>query len=209
MESSFKLKDKLGSKKSISFIMVLIIILIISSIASIAFGAVNIKVSEIVKILTHNIFGINFSNMNGVASGSSYEIVWNLRFPRILLALAVGGGLSIVGVVMQAMVQNPMADPYILGISSGASLGATISIMLGVGIYLGNNAVGICGFIGALVCSFFVYLLSSIGGRVSSVKLVLSGLIIGSICSSFTSFIIYMSDNIEGMRTLQFWLMGN
>ena len=93
------------------------------------------------------------------------NVVWLIRLPRVLLALAVGMALSVCGVVMQAIVQNTLEDPYVLGISSGASLGATLAIMLGVGGFLGGNSVGVTAFIGAMVTSFAVIAIANMGGK--------------------------------------------
>lgn len=80
--------------------------------------------------------------------------------PRIVLAVGVGAGLSVVGIVMQAIVKNPLADPYILGVSSGASLGATLSVFLGIGSVISSNAIGVMGFIGAFSISILVLIIS-------------------------------------------------
>ncbi|MFQ7716402.1 MAG: iron chelate uptake ABC transporter family permease subunit [Blautia sp.] len=85
------------------------------------------------------------------------DIVWFIRLPRILLATAVGTGLAVAGVVMQAIVKNPIADPYILGISSGASLGATVAIFLGVGAVFGSNSIGILRIYRSLPCFLYWY----------------------------------------------------
>ena len=95
---------------------------------------------------------------------------------------------------MQAVVQNPLADPYILGISSGASLGATFAILVGFGssALLAQFGVAFGAFAGAMFTSMAVLILSSIGGKATSVKLVLSGVVIGALCSSFSSLIIFL-----------------
>ena len=93
--------------------------------------------------------------------------------------------LSVCGVVMQAIVQNPLADPYVLGISSGASLGATLAIMLGIGSFLGGNSVGITAFIGAMITSFAVIAIANMGGKATSAKLILAGMAVSAVCSAF------------------------
>ena len=117
--------------------------------------------------------------------------------------------LSISGVVMQAIVKNPLADPYILGISSGASLGATFAIMLGFGAILGGNFVGVMAFIGALLVSFGVLLLANIKGSATSSKLILAGMALSAVCSSFSNFIIYIANDKTGMQTVSYWLLGS
>lgn len=89
-----------------------------------------------------------------LGSGAVHDIVWLIRLPRVVLAVLVGMGLSVVGAVMQAIVKNPLADPYVLGISSGASLGATLTLLLGAGLF-GAAGVGLGAFIGALAGRIF------------------------------------------------------
>lgn len=101
---------------------------------------VKIPVSQVYRVILHELFGVGSSELG---SGSIHDVVWLIRLPRLILAVAVGMGLSVCGVVMQAIVKNPLADPYILGVSSGASLGATVAIMLGVGAFLGAGSIGI------------------------------------------------------------------
>lgn len=141
--------------------------------------------------------------------GPVHDIVWLLRLPRLVLAALVGAGLSVCGVVMQAIVKNPLADPYILGISSGASLGATAAILLGVGAFLGPNFVGIAAFIGAMAISVAVLFISNLGGRSSSVKLLLAGMALSAVCSAFSSFIVYFANDKDGIQTITYWLMGS
>ena len=138
-----------------------------------------------------------------------YEIVWHLRLPRVILSALLGAGLAVCGVVMQAVVKNPLADPYILGISSGASLGATAAIMLGFGTFFGENFIGVCAFLGAFCISLAVVFISNIGGRSNSMKLLLAGMALSAICSALSSFIVYFANNQEGIQTITFWLMGS
>ena len=138
-----------------------------------------------------------------------HDIVWQLRLPRIVLAAAVGAGLASSGVIMQAIVKNPLADPYILGISSGASLGATAAILLGIGAFMGENFIGLAAFTGAFAISLLVLFISNLGGRSNSVKLLLAGMALSAVCSAFSSFIVYFANNKEGMQTIAYWMMGS
>lgn len=147
--------------------------------------------------------------IEGENYGPVHDIIWLLRLPRLVLAALVGMGLSVCGVIMQAVVKNPLADPYILGISSGASLGATAAILLGVGVSLGENFVGIAAFIGALAMSLGVLFISNLGGRSNSVKLLLGGMALSAVCGAFSSFIVYFANNKEGMQTIAYWMMGS
>lgn len=105
--------------------------------------------------------------------------------------------------------KESLADPYILGVSSGAALGATAAIIFGIGKAFGSNAIGMCAFMGAFAVSVLVQIIASIGGRANSVRLLLSGMAISAVCSAFSSFIIYLSPNTEGIKTITFWLMGS
>ena len=117
--------------------------------------------------------------------------------------------LSLSGIVIQATVQNPLADPYILGISSGASLGATSAVFLGLGGIFGPQAIGFCAFIGALAVSAFVLMAAGSGTPGNSVKLLLSGMALNAVCSSLAGFIIYIGRDKEGMESITYWLLGN
>lgn len=120
--------------------ILLFIILIISVLTAVTIGSVDISIKEVYEIILYKLF--NIGNSKVLSNGAVHDIVWYVRLPRISLAVAVGMGLAVCGVVMQAIIKNPLADPYILGISSGASLGATLAIMLGIGIYFGEHYVG-------------------------------------------------------------------
>lgn len=141
--------------------------------------------------------------------GGVHDIIWLLRLPRILMAVLIGAGLAVSGVVMQAIVRNPLADPYILGISSGASLGATVAILLGFTFIVGDNSVGVMAFVGAFVISLGVILIANMGGRANSTKLLLAGLALSAVCSAFTSLVVYFANNKEAMQQISFWMMGS
>lgn len=174
---------------------------------SVTLGSAKISVSEVYKVLGYKILGIK--SFSEYATGPIHDVVWIIRFPRVVLAIAIGMALSISGVVMQAIVKNPLADPYILGISSGASLGATFAIMLGFGAVLGGNFVGVMAFIGALLVSFGVLLLANIKGSATSSKLILAGMALSAVCSSFSNFIIYIANDKTGMQSVTYWLLGS
>ncbi len=201
---------ELGKLSTVGLIIILIGVMIAVMCVSVFIGAVDIPFETVVRILAYKMFG--YGDISDIPK-YMVSIVWRLYLPRALLGLIVGLGLAMVGVVMQAMVQNPLADPYILGISSGASLGATFAILMG-GTVLAGTAFASFGieafaFIGAIGCSAFVFILSSIGGRMTTTKLILSGVIISSLCGSVSNIIVYLEPDAEGMRSLTFWLMGS
>lgn len=137
------------------------------------------------------------------------NIVWMLRFPRVLLAAVVGGGLAAVGVAMQAVVRNPLADPYVLGISSGASVGAVLVLGTGALSFLGLYAISAGAFAGAIVSFTLVFLVAAAGGQLSPLRLVLAGMACGYSLSGLTSLIVLTSDNRELARTAMEWLLGS
>ncbi|MFC5735479.1 FecCD family ABC transporter permease [Cytobacillus gottheilii] len=183
-----------------------IIILLLSIVMGVSLGQVDIPFSESFRILVHKMFG-----GGEIENGSSVNIIWSIRFPRVLMALLVGAALALCGAIMQATVQNPLADPYILGISSGATLGATFAVLIGFGAGTIFSQFGLAfgAFAGALLASVFVLTFSSIGGKMTSVKLVLMGMVINALFSAFSNFIIYIANNAEGIRTITFWSMGS
>lgn len=186
--------------------VILLIILFLSIGSAVTMGSVDISIKEVYEVILYKLFNIGDST---IGTGAVADVVWLIRMPRIVLAIAVGAGLSVVGIVMQAIVKNPLADPYILGVSSGASLGATLAVVLGIGSVFGSNSLGIMGFIGAFGVSILVLMISNIGGRSNSIKLLLAGMALSSVCSSFSSFLVYISDDSQKLKTITFWLMGS
>lgn len=135
-------------------------------------------------------------------------LIWDLRLPRVILAAAAGMGLSLSGVVMQAMFRNPMAGPYIMGVSSGAALGVVMSVFLGVGAVLGAGAVGTGAFCGALVLSFLIA--SMAGQRQGNPSfLLILGVALSAVCSGLTSVIIFAGANSSGIDVTLYWMMGS
>lgn len=193
---------------SVALIMlILAVFLVLAFLWALSIGTVKLSFIQIYE-------GIVNQFTSGIAietagQGPVHDIIWLLRLPRLVLAALVGMGLSVCGVIMQAVVKNPLADPYILGISSGASLGATAAILLGIGVALGENFVGIAAFIGAFAMSLGVLFISNLGGRSNSVKLLLAGMALSAVCGAFSSFIVYFANNKEGMQTIAYWMMGS
>ena len=192
------------------FIAVLLILLFISSIIlGISFGAVDIPPYDVYRVFLYKVFGIKIGNLDEILNSTVFDIIWGVRMPRVLLGAFAGMALAVVGVIMQATIQNPLGDPYILGLSSGASLGATFSILIGFSGILSSFGAPLGAFLGALMASIFVYFLAKIGGRITPFKMILAGMVISSICSSLTSLIIFLSKDNEGIRTVNFWMMGS
>lgn len=188
----------------------LVLILVFSVLFSMFYGPVDIPMDYVLRIVVYKLFGIG--DISDIPS-KYVTIVWQLYLPRVVMGAIVGASLSLAGVVMQAVVRNPLADPYVLGVSSGASLGATFALLLGVGSIslpiISNTGVTTLSFVFSFLSAVAVYLLSSISGRITALKLILSGTVIASICGAFTNLIIYLAPSSSGIRDLSFWLMGS
>ena len=158
-------------------LLTLALVLPLSLMGAVCLGTVKLPISSVYTViryeLAHLLLGAPFP-AEWAPGTAVHDVVWLIRLPRLVLAAAVGGGLSLCGVVMQAVEKNPLADPYVLGVSSGASLGATLAILLGTGATLGGNFVGLMAFLGAFGASLAVVVLAGVGGRASSVRLLLS-----------------------------------
>ena len=202
--------NRLKKMPLLPILLILTALLLLSVVLTVCMGAVPIQRGDTLQLLCYHLFGYTPKNEALIGSATD-SIIWMLRFPRILMGLVAGAGLSLCGVAMQATVQNPLAEPYILGISSGASLFATFSIMLGFGSlsFLRVSSVAFWSFLGALLASALVLFLASAGSKITSVKLILSGSIINALCSAFSNFIITVAGDAEGMMDLKFWTMGS
>ena len=203
------MKKKTETKKLI-YIPALIALLVLSILLSASIGQVEIPLLDTFKILMDRLFHVELAGYAEIPS-AYFNVVWMIRFPRALIAAAVGIGLSLCGIVMQAAVENPLADPYILGISSGATLGATFALMVGVGTLplIGQASVSASAFAGALLASFLVLFFANIGGLATGAKLVLSGTVINSMFSAFSNIMIYFANSAQALQSITFWIMGS
>ena len=178
-----------------------------SIVFAIHIGAVDLTPEWIYQILVNHLTGKEIYAVEWPAYADG--IVWGMRLPKVLVASCVGAGLSLVGILMQAMTKNSMADPYLLGISSGASAGATAAILVGSLPIIGAVTVQAGAFIGAIVSSVLVFILAGASGRVSSTKLILSGTAISALFSSMSNFLIFMQNNEKKLSSVLFWMSGS
>ena len=181
--------------------------LLFSIVFAIHIGAVDLSQEWVFGILVNNITGkeIFEAEWPGYVQG----IVWGMRLPKVLVAACVGAGLSLVGMLMQALTKNSMADPYLLGVSSGASAGATAAILVGTLPLLGNMSVQGGAFVGAIISSVMVFFLAGASGRVSSTKLVLSGVAVSAFFSAISNLLIFMQGNDKKLSAVLFWMTGS
>ncbi|MFJ7954367.1 FecCD family ABC transporter permease [Lysinibacillus sp. NPDC096418] len=181
-------------------------ILILTIGVCVSVGTMKIPILETYTILIDKVLFLD-SNVNPTYSG----IILKIRLPRVMMGLVIGAGLALCGVVMQAIVQNPLADPFLLGISSGGYLGATIFIILGgttAGI-LSGVGLSIIAFLGALAAASAVLFLAAYKSKMTTTKLILSGTIISAACSAAANFIIAISGTESTITRITYWTMGS
>ena len=147
-------------------------------------------------------------SQEGIQLDIIQEVLWTMRMPRVAMAIVVGAALSIGGVVMQSTVQNPLADPFLLGISSGASLGATVAIVLGWGIS-SFWGIPVMAFLGACGATLFIFALSLQNRGVSTLYLILAGTVINAFCAALSNALVYVAEDSEKVRAVAFWSMGS
>lgn len=179
--------------------------LIVTIGAAVAVGSAATGWGDVYRVLAHHVLGLGAS-----PDPTLDRIVWRLRLPRAVLACIVGGGLSIIGVAMQTLVRNPLAEPYILGISSGASAGASL-FYLGFLPPLLSKALTmpVAAFLGGLASISIVYLVARDGTYVSVARLLLAGVAMSALMASITSFVTFSSPEPDKLRAVLFWLLGS
>jgi len=175
-------------------LLALVIALGITIIAATAVGPVEIPFAVVISTI---------AGLGSTPSPVERTIVLDIRLPRIILGILVGAALGVAGTAMQGLFKNPMADPYIIGISSGAALGASIAIVTFSSSFY---ALLLMAFVMATLTVFIVYSIASIGGKVPVATLLLAGIAVGTFMSALTSFIMYTSG--ENLHGIVFWLMG-
>ncbi|WP_405597148.1 MULTISPECIES: FecCD family ABC transporter permease [unclassified Pseudoalteromonas] len=192
-----------GHKQRKMAIPCLLIACVLMFFTALSQGGVNLSFSEIIAII-NNLESDSLKN----------AIIWQIRLPRIVLAMAVGAGLAACGAAMQAIFRNPLADPGLIGVSSGAALGAVATIVLGTSLFtnfsntFGVYAVPIGAFLGCIAVCVFIYRLSAHSGQFTIISLLLAGIAVNAIVGSFIGGLTLIS-NEQQLRDLTFWSMGS
>lgn len=189
-------------------LVVLTVLLIFIAAGSLFLGTANIGYVDVFKILLHSIPGLGERiSIDGIPE-SAITIIMKLRLTRVILALLVGAGLAAVGSTMQCLFRNPMAEPGLLGISSGAGLGATIAIITGVNTtFFGMGATAIAAFFGAILTMLIVYNISRTGSKMSSTVLILAGTAVSFMNSAVIQLLmIFRRDRMD---YIMLWTMGS
>lgn len=177
---------------------------LVGMVLCLQYGTERIPLQEVMRIIMAP--GAAAESASGV---SPAVILWEVRLPRLLLAYLVGASLAVVGAALQALLRNPLADPYILGISSGAALGAALALQFGVTWAFGGfSAVQLVAFLFAAATIGVLYRIAGADGRIPVQTLLLAGVIINAILSALILFITSLSDSTSAFR-LFFWLMGS
>ena len=172
-----------------------------SAAVAITLGPAGLSVGEVASIVVGHLGG-TAADVTPIRDG----IVWDLRLPRTLLAALCGAGLGLCGAIMQSLLRNPLADPFVLGISSGASTGAVLIVILGVG----SGVIGLSSgaFIGAVISFALVLLLAHAAGGTPD-RVILAGVAATQLFSALTSFIVITSADPEQTRGVMLWLLGS
>ena len=201
----------LVKRHTLASCLVLLGLLVVSVILGIGLGPVSIRFSDVYRVMFHRLSGIFTGQTAPLESirESTQNIVWFLRAPRVLLGALIRAALTLSGVGMQAFTKNPLAEPYVLGISSGASLGAVLAMLLGVSVpVLGKLSVSMGAFAGALVSILLVYLLAKSRGSVTPIRLILVGVAVSAMFQAFTNYIVYTAPDDAAVREATFWMLG-
>lgn len=202
-------KSSMSKEPNMKLVLLLLFIgSIISIILAIGIGPVVVHPSTVAKIIMSKLpFVTDFIDPNWTRLDEN--IVWNLRLPRVLLGMLVGASLAVTGVAMQALVRNHLADPFILGVSSGASATATLGMLFGVFSFFGTYALSISAFIGAAATIMIVYTISRVRGRINVTQLLLSGVAVAMIMDAVTNVITLSAPNALGLHNAAFWMSGS
>lgn len=188
----------------------LVVLLVLSAITSCSLGAAQVPVGALLSILGHK---LGFADANGFTLQQE-AIVWGIRFPRVLLGIGVGASLGICGAAIQGLFRNPLADPTVIGITSGAALSAALVIVVAHGwaaalpSFLQVSFLSLGTFVGAILSTLAVFALSVSNGRASVVGMLLTGIAINAFAMSAMGLLIFASSESQ-LRTLTFWTLGS
>ena len=170
------------------------------AIFSLGVGTYSMSVSSIVEALTQPLF--HFSH---APSAIEHQIIWNVRLPRVLMALGAGAGLSLCGATLQGVFRNPLVSPHIIGVSSGAAFGGTLAILLG----LGQMGLLCSTFSFGLLALALVFLIAKLFGQQNRLVLILAGVILSGLFSALVSLVQFLADTEEVLPNIVFWLLGS
>lgn len=182
-------------------LIVLGLVLVVALVAGISLGTVTVPVGDIWRVI-----GSHIGLVDAEISPVDNQIIWEYRTSRVLLAAVVGAALSVAGACLQVLARNGLADPYVLGVSSGAALGAVTAITTGISVAgLGVNGMA---FVASLLTLVLVFVLAQQGGRLGPTRLVLAGVAVSYLATAATSFVQLYGNPLE-LRGTMFWILGS
>lgn len=186
-----------------SLLAIMAAIFVATLFANVGMGAVEIPPAQALSIFLSHI---------GIDSGIYFEprtdsILWNIRLPRVVLGILVGGSLGIAGAALQGVFRNPLAEPGVIGVSSGAAVGAVAAIVLGFSIF-STSAITVFAFIGGLVATGVVYLVARSRGQTEVTTLILAGIAVNATAGAFTGLLTFIADD-DQLRSITFWMLGS
>ncbi|MFF2579335.1 FecCD family ABC transporter permease [Streptomyces goshikiensis] len=189
----------MSRRRAPAVVLLLTAVLAACAVAGLALGPVRIPPAQVLDTV-----------LDGPGRpGAFASIVWDVRMPRVLLGAVVGAGLAVAGTVLQALVRNQLADPFLLGASSGASAGAVAVIVLGAGAgVLGGIGVPLAAFAGSMGALVAVYALARRGGTMTTGRLILAGVAVQYVLSALTSLVLVLAAHPDQMRSVLFWTLG-
>ncbi|MBD8518606.1 FecCD family ABC transporter permease [Plantibacter sp. CFBP 8804] len=186
-------------------IAILLVACIVAVVLSVAMGSVGIAPGRVVEVIGARLLPWG----GGPVAGLDDQIVWEFRLPRALLGFVVGAALAVAGAVLQAVVRNPLADPFVFGVSSGASVAAVAALTLTSGLFAAVST-PVAAFVGALITTVLVFALAQQSGRVTPSRLVLAGVAMSYLLSSITSYLVLRSSGAnQGVGQVLSWLAGS
>ena len=183
-------------------VIILVVLIVVSAVVSLTIGSEPLPMRGVLDTVGARITG------EPGPDPTIDVIVWDLRAPRALLAIIVGAGLALAGSGMQTLVRNPLADPYLLGVSAGASVGATAVIALGMFASWGPHRLTIGALVGALGAAGLVYLISMAQGGMTPLRL-LSGVVLSAAFSALASFLVFRSSDPRAAQSVLYWMLGS
>ncbi|MFE7354519.1 FecCD family ABC transporter permease [Streptomyces sp. NPDC057543] len=192
------------SRRSTAFALTagLVAALVVCCLLSAGLGAYSIPLGDVLASVQHRL-GLGGAALDRVGE----SVLWNVRLPRVVLALLVGASLGCAGALMQGVFGNPLAEPGVIGISSGAAVGAVASIALGLN-FFGNWTTTLCAFAAGLATVLLVYALSRSGGRTEVVTLILTGIAVNAFAGALIGLFVFFADNAQ-ISQITFWQLGS
>ena len=193
--------------KTVKIVIILAVIIVLLILIAASIGAAKVSIYETIRVVGSYIPGISHFIDRETLDPQAVVVISQIRLPRIFMAIIVGIALASAGVIFQGLFRNPMADPFVIGVSAGGAFGAAIGLFFVSTISLLNISITtILALIGALGTTFLVYSISSTRGKVSVVTLLLSGIALSAMLGAMTSFIMIF--RAHDMAKIVFWLMG-